>query len=153
MREDRERQHMLRIQQLEAALAGLQHHHGILQHQHAAQTQHLHMVAAERDMILHDMQAALADLTQTKAVVADSGRYISHQSSQMAMMNQEIMCLRAGNMHQHDIIMKKMAREQEMASSSFSLASIKEAIECAVGETIGMADDERKSKIKALRMR
>lgn len=57
-------------------------------------------------------QAALADLTCTKAMVHDSGRYIQHQAHQMQLMNQEIMALRAGNMHQHDIIMKKMNQEK-----------------------------------------
>jgi len=98
-------------------------------------------------------QAALADLTCTKAMVHDSGRFIQHQTHQIQMMHEEIMALRAGNMHQHDIIMKKMREEKEKESSSFSLASIKEAIESAVNETLNLQEEERKSRVRSLRMR
>jgi hypothetical protein len=98
-------------------------------------------------------QAALADLTCTKAMVHDSGRFIQHQTHQMQMMHEEIMALRAGNMHQHDIIMKKMNEEKEKESSSFSLASIKEAIESAVNETLELPEEERKSRVRSLRVR
>jgi hypothetical protein len=98
-------------------------------------------------------QAALADLTCTKAMVHDSGRFIQHQTRQIQMMHQEIMALRAGNMHQHDIIVKKMREEKEKESSSFSLASIKEAIESAVNETLDLQEEERKSRVRSLRVR
>lgn len=98
-------------------------------------------------------QAALADLTCTKAMVHDSGRFIQHQTHQIQMMHEEIMALRAGNMHQHDIIMQKMREEKEKESSSFSLASIKEAIESAVNETLDLQEEERKSRVRSLRVR
>jgi hypothetical protein len=58
-----ERQHLARIQQLEAALQGLHHAHGALQHHHASLNQahqatshNLHVVASERDRVIKDMQ-------------------------------------------------------------------------------------------------
>jgi len=48
---------------------------------------------------------------------------------------------------------KKMREEKEKESSSFSLASIKEAIESAVNETLNLEEEERKSRVRSLRVR
>jgi len=126
---------------------------------------------AERDAALAERGLALADAACMQAMLQDAGRFIEHLKKENHLLDARLHAARHETASYASAYAHASSEQQRAAAAAqaaaleaqrameqqeehgFSLASIKQAIEEAVAESAALGEEERKAKIKAMRLR